>query len=156
MTAGTFPPIADLLPHGPPMVLLDGVVADTTTSLTTSVMLGAGSQFVVDGEGVPAHVGIEYMAQTCGAFAGLEARRSGRPVRLGFLLGTRRYRALVPWLRIGWRLTVTADLVFREGPMGVFDCRIGHDETEIAAAQITVYQPDEAAGMPVDGVERVR
>lgn len=151
-----FPPVADLLPHGPPMVLLDAVIDDAAGSLTTGLTIRADSRFVSVGVGVPAHVGIEYMAQTCGAFAGLEAWRDGQPVRLGFLLGTRRYQCSVAWLPVGWRLTVTADLVFREGQMGVFDCRIRHEGAEIATAQITVYQPDDPAIAPDDGVERVR
>ena len=154
MTDRVFPAIADLLPHGPPMLLLDAVVEDAAGSLTTGVTIRPDSPFVVAGNGIPAHVGIEYMAQTCGAFAGLEAHRSGQPVRLGFLLGTRRYRASVPWLPVGWRLTVTADLVFREGQMGVFDCRIQHEGAEIATAQITVYQPDDPAKEPDNGVSR--
>lgn len=150
MTEQAFPAIADVLPHGPSMVLLDEVVENTDDSLTAAVTIRPDSPFGVAGEGVPAHVGIEYMAQACGAFAGLQAHRTGLPVRLGFLLGTRRYQALVPWLRVGWRLTVTATVVFREGQMGVFDCRIHHDETEVAAAQISVYQPDVPARDSVD------
>lgn len=153
---GVFPAIVDLLPHGPPMVLLDAVIDEATGSLTTGLTIRPDSRFVVAGAGVPVHVGIEYMAQTCGAFAGLEAHHSGLPVRLGFLLGTRRYQSSVSWLPVGWRLTVTADLVFREGQMGVFDCRIRHAGAEIATAQITVYQPDDPAVAPDDSAERVR
>lgn len=145
-----FPAVADLLPHGPPMVLLDAVVDETDASLTAAVTIRPDSPFGVAGEGVPAHVGIEYMAQACGVFAGLQAQRTGLPVRLGFLLGTRRYHASVPWLRVGWRLTVTVTAVFREGQMGVFDCRIRHEATEIAAAQITLYQPDDQASVVAD------
>ena len=146
--------IVELLPHEPPMVLLDSVIGWQQGKLHAAVEIRPDSPFFHAGRGVPAHVGIEYMAQTCGAFAGLEAHRSGQPVRLGFLLGTRRYQALVPWLCVGWRLTVTADLVFREGQMGVFDCRIRHEGAEIATAQITVYQPDDPAQGPGDGVSR--
>jgi predicted hotdog family 3-hydroxylacyl-ACP dehydratase len=147
MIGHRLPAVAELLPHGPPMVLLDEMVEDTENSLTTALTIRPKSQFAVAGHGVPAHVAIEYMAQTCGAFAGLEAHRTGQPVRLGFLLGTRRYLAFVPWLLIGWRLTVTATVVFREGQMGVFDCLVRHEAAEIATAQITVYQPDDPASV---------
>jgi predicted hotdog family 3-hydroxylacyl-ACP dehydratase len=153
MMGQAFPAVADLLPHGAPMVLLDDVLDDTDASLTACVTIRPDSQFAVAGEGVPAHVGIEYMAQACGAFAGLAAHRNGLPVRLGFLLGTRRYHASVPWFRVGWRLAVTMTVVFREGQMGVFDCRVRHGATEVAAAQITLYQPDDPAGAPVAGHE---
>ena len=41
-----------------------------------------------------------------GAFAGAEALRRGEPMRIGFLLGTRRYIMHAPWFHIGERLTV--------------------------------------------------
>jgi predicted hotdog family 3-hydroxylacyl-ACP dehydratase len=150
MIQQAFPAIAGLLPHGPSMVLLDAVVEDTGDSLTAALTIGPDSPFGVAGEGVPAHVGIEYMAQACGAFAGLRAYRTNVPVRLGFLLGTRRYQAFVPWFRVDWRLTVTAAVVFQEGQMGVFDCRIHHAGTAVAVAQLSVYQPDDPVNASVE------
>jgi predicted hotdog family 3-hydroxylacyl-ACP dehydratase len=151
MIEPAIPAVAQLIPHGEPMVLLDEVIDSTADRLTAIVTIRPDTRFVQADRGVPAHFAIEYMAQACGAFAGLETHRLGRPVRIGFLLGTRRFQAFASWLRVGWRLTVTAALVFREGQMGVFDCRVCHDATEIAAAQITVYQPDDPASMPIDG-----
>jgi predicted hotdog family 3-hydroxylacyl-ACP dehydratase len=145
MMMDAFPPVAELLPHAPPMVLLDQVVGRTDDEVTAQLTVRRDAPFFVTGQGIPGHVGIEYMAQACGVFAGLEARLTGRPVRLGFLLGTRRYQAFVAWLLEGWQLTVTASVVFREGQMGVFDCRIRFGEIDVATAQITVYQPDDAA-----------
>ncbi len=141
MTAA-FPPVLDLLPHGPELMLLDHVLAKDADGIAVAVGIRPNSLFMVAGRGVPAHVGLEYMAQTCGAFAGLEARARGETVRVGFLLGTRRYRAARPWFAIGERLEVAARLVLRDGPMAVFDCRIDAGGTELAAAQLTVYQPD--------------
>lgn len=155
MTGQAFPAIAGLLPHGPSMVLLDEVLAATDDMLAAAVVIRADSPFGVAGEGVPAHVGIEYMAQACGAFAGLQAHCTGLPVRRGFLLGTRRYQAFIPWFRVGWRLTVTVVAVSREGQMGVFDCRIRHDGTEVATAQVSVYQPDAPTDAPTrEAVDR--
>nr|WP_294527583.1 hypothetical protein [uncultured Rhodopila sp.] len=140
--AAAFPPIAELLPHAPPMVMLDAVIGHTAESLTAGLTIRADAPFFVPDSGVPCHAGIEYMAQACGAFAGLEAHLAGKPVRLGFLLGTRRYQGFVAWLPEGWHVTVTATVVLREGPMGVFDCRIRHGEDDVAMAQLTLYQPD--------------
>jgi len=148
--AEVFPLIDALLPHAHPMILLDAVLGSDAESLTTALTIRPDSRFAVVDEGVPAHVGIEYMAQTCGAFAGLEALRAGQPIRLGFLLGTRRFEASVAWFRAGWHLQVTVTVVFREGQMGVFDCRIRHEDNVVATAQITVYQPDEASGGTID------
>jgi predicted hotdog family 3-hydroxylacyl-ACP dehydratase len=40
--------------------------------------------------GVPNYVGIEYMAQSIAALAGVEARLDHEGIRVGFLLGTRK------------------------------------------------------------------
>ncbi len=142
------PPVPGLLPHGPDMTLLDRVTARHPDSVTVAVEIHAGSPFGVAGHGVPAHVGLEYMAQACGVFAGLQARARGEPVRVGFLLGTRRYLASRPWFADGETLEVTARLVLRDGPMAVFDCRISAGGGMLASAQLTLYQPDPARGEP--------
>ena len=48
-----------------------------------------------------AWVGLEYMAQAIGAYAGYTARLRGEPVRIGYLLGTRRYECKPAKLRLG-------------------------------------------------------
>jgi len=136
-------PIADLLPHAPPMVLLDSVLGWDKDRLVAAVAIRPGIPFFQPGRGVPAHVGIEYMAQACGAYAGLEALESGERVRIGFLLGTRRYVANVDWFEEDRQLAVSVVEVFRDGSMGVFDCTILSEGHELATAQLNVYQPDE-------------
>jgi predicted hotdog family 3-hydroxylacyl-ACP dehydratase len=150
MTTGpTYAP-QDLLPHGPPMVLLDEVVEWTETTVTACLSIGAQTPFFEAGLGVPAHIGIEWMAQTCGLFAGLEAKTNGETVRVGFLLGTRRYQAVRPWFAEGERPVVFAQLVFREEGMAVFDCRIDVDGVGAANAQLTLYQPEDGAAVISD------
>jgi predicted hotdog family 3-hydroxylacyl-ACP dehydratase len=85
------------------------------------------------------------MAQTCGLFAGHEAKLAERPVVLGMLLGTRRFQAQQAWFGIGQRFVVRAELVLREGGMGVFQCSVAAtDGRELASAQLTTYQAAEA------------
>ncbi|MDR3439090.1 hotdog family protein [Telmatospirillum sp.] len=139
------PKPADLLPHAPPMVLLDEVVGWTDDTVRAAVAITPDTPFFQPGHGVPAHVGIEWMAQTCGLYAGLEAMRAGLPVRLGFLLGSRRYKAVRAWFVDGERLTITVRLIFRESGLAVFDCKISTSDTDVATARLTVYQPDEAS-----------
>ena len=59
--------------------------------------------------GVPAWAGIEYMAQTIAAHAGLEARARGEPPAIGFVIGTRAYSTSVEEFPNGSRLTVTVE-----------------------------------------------
>lgn len=137
-------PIEDLLPHARPMLLLDEALTCDAEGASAAVTIHPGHLFARD-QGVPAHVGIEFMAQTCGIWAGGAAKREGRQAaRLGFLLGTRRYKAIGPFFAFGERLEIAVRLVFRDQGMGVFDCRITDAGGEVLAeAQLSVYQPDE-------------
>jgi predicted hotdog family 3-hydroxylacyl-ACP dehydratase len=138
--------MAALLPHAGAAVLLDEVLVSTDTGLSAGVTIGPGSPFHRD-NGVPVHVGIEYMAQACGAFSGLRAVRCGGSPRMGFLLGTRRYLATRAWFVDGERLEVAVDLVYRDDELGVFDCLIRSGHEVIATAQLIVTEPKDVAGL---------
>lgn len=138
--------VTDLLPHAPPMVLLDEIIGWNQGQISVALVIRPGIPFFVDAKGVPAYVGLEYMAQACGVYAGIEGRNLGQPIRLGFLLGTRNYHSATDWFRPGQRLVIDANEVFRQELMGVFDCRISREGTKIASAQLNVYQPEETDG----------
>jgi len=142
----SLPPLETLLPHAAPMLLLDEAVACDAESARAAVTPTPEHLFATP-QGIPAHVGIELMAQTCGLWAGALARRDGGTVRLGFLLGTRRFTARTDWFRFGERLEISARLVFRDQGMGVFECRIDDAAGDVLAeAQLNVYQPDSEEG----------
>lgn len=133
-------PVSALLPHRDPMMLLDEVVQWDGQTLTVQVTIRPTSLFLEDG-GVPAEVGIEYMAQACGAFVGVQAREAGEPVRIGFLLGSRHYRLYRGRFAVGDRLLVSVSPVFRDEAMATFEGRIEIGAELAAEAQLTVYQP---------------
>ena len=135
-------PVQHLLPHAPPMVLLDEVLGYDDTGVHAAVTIGAGHPFLI-GDSVPAHVGIELMAQACGAFAGVEALAAGEPVRPGFLLGTRRFEARVPCFHLGDRLEISVRVALRDDQMACFDCEIRCAGALLAEARLNVYQPKE-------------
>lgn len=139
-------PIAELLPHAAPMILLDAVIEYDATALRARVEITASSVFAT-ADGVPSYVGLEYMAQACGAHAGALAREAGAPVRVGFLLGTRQYRAHRPHFRVGDRLTVSVQLAYSDSEMGSFACRIEAEDALAAEAQLNVIQPREGHPM---------
>ena len=139
-------PMESLLPHAAPMLLLDEALSHGEDSVTTRVTIRPDHPFAGP-EGVPGHIGIELMAQTCGAWAGINARKHDEPVRVGYLLGTRRYTVDRSWFRFGDVLDIEAQLLFRDQGMGVFHCRIMIEGKMVAEAQINVYQPNG------DGVE---
>jgi predicted hotdog family 3-hydroxylacyl-ACP dehydratase len=133
--------IDKLLTHRPPMLLIDKVVAYDDASVVASLRVTESSPFLTP-EGVPGHVALEYMAQACGAYAGAMALDAGEPVKIGFLLGTRLCKVLVPWFRIGDLLFISASIVFHDEQLAAFDCKIEIDGQLAAEAQLKVYQPD--------------
>ncbi len=136
------PSVVDLLPHKPPMVLLDELTHAEPMYVETCVTICDNSPFYQETLGVPVHVGLEYMAQACGVYAGLESRAHGKEIRMGFLLGTRNYSATIQAFKLGDTLTVTAREVLRQDQMGVFDCTILLVGALVAQAQLTTYQAD--------------
>jgi len=142
----SLPDIRELVPHAGPMVLLDRLVAVGEESLCAEVVIDQDTVFF-DGSGVGAWVGVEYMAQAVAAFAGYEARQRGEPVKVGFLLGSRRYECSQPHFAYGSTLHVHVQRALQgENGLGAFGCRIedAADPTGIAlaSATITVFQPD--------------
>jgi predicted hotdog family 3-hydroxylacyl-ACP dehydratase len=141
----TLPDIRSLIPHTGPMVLLDRVVAADEENLCAEVRIRADSLFF-DGSGVGAWVGLEYMAQAIAAYAGFTARLRGEPVKLGFLLGARRYECSRPMFALGSVLHVHVRRVLQsESGLGSFECRIDNDRKQrLATATLTVFQPADA------------
>jgi len=138
MTA--FPPIAEVIPHRPPMLLLDRIVEFTPEkSVTCEVRIRGDAPFVEDG-GVPAVVGIEYMAQSVAAFAGLSARADGKGVRIGLLLGCREMTLAIDAFAVGDTLTVNARRTWGETDLGHFSCNVQRGAETLATAILTVYQ----------------
>lgn len=140
-------PIGTLLPHAGRMILLDQVVGFTDTAIEVALSIRPDNPFFEVGKGIAAHIAIEWMAQACGAFVGLEAKREDRPVRVGFLLGTRNFKASRAWFREGESLLVHAELVFRDGETGVFDCTLRSPDQVEAHAQLTLHQPADLAAV---------
>lgn len=138
------PDIRELVPHSGAMSLLDRFLAADDDTLTAAVEIDDASMFCHDGA-VGAWVGVEYMAQAVAAHAGYLARERGEAVRVGFLLGTRRYVCAQPAFAVGSLLHIHVQRALQgDNGLGAFECRIndGIDGRELASATITVFQPD--------------
>jgi 3-oxoacyl-[acyl-carrier-protein] synthase-1 len=143
----SLPLIKNLVPHGGTMLLLDQVLSADQDSLSARVTITPDSLFC-DGAAVGAWVGIEYMAQAVAAHAGYCARLRGEPVKVGFLLGSRRYQVACARFEIGQSLTVRVRRALQsESGLAAFECRIDGDDDgaadaqALASATVTVYQP---------------
>lgn len=138
-------PVERLLPQAHPMILIDEIVGCEPARVCAGVAVRSGAPFFQEGCGIAAHIAIEWMAQTCAALIGIESLEAGRPVGLGLLLGTRNFKATVPWFRVAERFIVTGCIAYRDQQMAVFDCTVVRDPgaEEVAAAQLTTYQPED-------------
>ena len=132
--------VADLIPHSGCMVLLDRIIDYDDQGLTAELAVRGDGLLGGDDNYVPAWAGIEYMAQAIAAFAGMTATQAGEPIRLGFLLGTRRYNSNVAAFKVGATLTIRVKKIMQDDNLGVFDCRIQGANVEVAA-NLNVYQP---------------
>ncbi|HEY0490518.1 MAG TPA: hotdog family protein [Telluria sp.] len=139
----TLPGIRDLVPHSGPMVLLDRVLAADDETLCAEVTIRPGSVFC-DGSGVGSWVGMEYMAQAVAAHAGYLALQRGEAVKVGFLLGTRRYETSRPAFAVGSVLHVHVRRALQgDNGLGAFECRIEDAAGGVAAsATVTVFEPE--------------
>lgn len=139
--------IRSLLPHSGRMVLLDRLLFADAEELRAEVTIRIDSLFCQP-HGVPAWVGVEYMAQAIAAYAGYSAKQRGEGVKIGFLLGTRRYEAGCAEFAIGSVLQVQVQkLLQADNGIGSFECHIRASTSmqQLASATITVFQPADAA-----------
>jgi predicted hotdog family 3-hydroxylacyl-ACP dehydratase len=147
----TLRPVTDLVPHRDGMLLIDELIDDSFEVVKAGVTVRADHLFMQP-QGLPAWVGVELMAQTVAAWAGLRRLERGEQIQLGFLLGTRKYECDVPFFPVGARLvmSVRQELVSEQG-LAVFVCSIellpagGSAWNEpgrvIARASVNAFQP---------------
>lgn len=136
--------IEQVLPHRSPMILLDNFIEAGADYAVCKVTIAEHSQFY-DGvsQTVPAYVGIEYMAQTIAAYAGASNLAKGGAIKIGFLLGCRKYQPEVTAFTLGTELTITAtELVTEDNGLSVFDCSIMQQQQLLVSARLNVFQPD--------------
>ena len=138
-------PLEDLLPHRPPMVLIDGVESFDAAAmrLVARVTIREDQLFYVEG-GVPNWVAIEYMAQAAAALVGYHDKllAPDRPVRPGLMLGTRKLDLRLARFEAGKTYHIMAENVFNDADAASFACRI-EDETgeTVATATLNAYRP---------------
>jgi predicted hotdog family 3-hydroxylacyl-ACP dehydratase len=144
--------IRQFVPHAGLMCLLDRLLASGDTWLEAEVTIRPDSLFC-NGECVGAWVGIEYMAQAIAAFGGVRARSQNQAVKIGFLVGTRKYQSEWPVFPVGSQLRIRVEQEYAaDNGLSVFQCRLHCAQAEVASAAITVFQPEDPAAY-LKGVE---
>jgi len=138
-------PLEELLPHRPPMVLIDAVESFDAEAkrLVARVTIGE-NQLFFDGKGVPNWVAIEYMAQTAAALVGYYDRHvaPGQPVRPGLLLGTRKLDLKLERFEAGRTYRIAVENAFSDSDAASFVCSIEDDTgATVATANLNAYRP---------------
>lgn len=137
-----YPALRSILPHQPPMILIDELVHCSAHEVVCSLTVRDGAPFVADGQ-VPALVSIEYFAQTVAAFYGYISRDS-QQFTMGMLLGTRELELHTDYFQVGDSLTVTGQELWNGGQLAQFRCALHRGPEALALASISVLH----AGAP--------
>ncbi len=132
------PPIVELIPHRPPMLLLERVVSFEADRVVCGARPSLGCIFVREGA-IPGVATLEYMAQAAAACLAL-ARPGGRTLGArGFLVAARRFSIVRDRIDAGTELEIVARLSAALGAAASFDCSVGALGEQLASAELTVY-----------------
>lgn len=133
-----FPPVAELVPHEPPMLLVDELVEWSETKALVRATIRAGGPFVT-GERMPATILLEYMAQAIAVANGMADRMRGRSSsEVGLLLGTRELDLHVDALAVGDTLELRVACEYSDDKLARYACTAERAGELVARATINV------------------
>ena len=137
--------LEDLLPHRPPMVLIDEVESfDFEKKRLVARVTITEKQLFYTAGGVPNWVAIEYMAQAAAALVGYHDKHLAPdlPVRPGLMLGTRKLDLKLARFAAGKTYRIVAENVFNDADAASFACSIEDEAGEtVATANLNAYRP---------------
>lgn len=140
----TFPPLAELVPHRPPMLLLDALTAVEDTAVAARATIRDGAPFVEQGR-ASALLAVEFFAQAVAALFAYKARGGDTPFS-GVLLGVRDLELDVAHLHSGDVLDVACHETWASGPVAQYHCTLHRGPRRLASGSITVLRGDLAQG----------
>jgi predicted hotdog family 3-hydroxylacyl-ACP dehydratase len=141
-TVESYPGVEDLLYHDHPMILIDKMVEINEEGAVSEVVITDGRLFMKNGK-IPAYVGIEYMAQTIGLYAGAANFDMGLPPDIGFLLGGQEISLYCDFYKQGQVLKVVVKKIWDGLKLVQFECSVfdKKDNTLLMNGNINVYSP---------------
>lgn len=137
-----YPPFAELVPHEGPMVLLDEMVEWAPGSATCRLDIRSGTAFECAGE-VDTVVSIEWMAQAVAACLGYEAFKGGEGVRVGMIVGCRKFQLDRPRVCVGDALRISVDRIRGNEMISHFNCETWTGDERVAFAVLTLFHAEE-------------
>lgn len=136
-------PAIDYIPHDAGMALIENISDIAEGYIECSVKTASSYLFRDENDKIPSWTGIEYMAQTIAAYAGWMDRKDGKPVSVGFLLGSRNLTLQTDFFE-DETIYIQANLIFRNEELGSFKCLILSEDKKsiLAEAVVNVFQPE--------------
>jgi predicted hotdog family 3-hydroxylacyl-ACP dehydratase len=150
MKHDAFPDVAELIPHARQMLLLSSVIEHDPDWTKCAVDVDRSLLFRDAGGGVPAWVGLEYLAQCIAVYGALVARAKGNTPRFGFFIGGRRLQLRVDRFRPGQRLHATVHHLRGDSGLVAFDGRIqdAAGGEPLIEGRLNVYSVESPAQRP--------
>lgn len=136
-----YPPVSALVPHRPPMRLVDAIVGEVDGALVCRTEIKDDFVFLRDGQAELA-VCVELVAQSVACFAGLRDVREGRRPKAGFLVGCRSARFDGEPLRPGDTLDITVKSSWVREPAASFAGRVVRRDAVVADVEVVVVSTD--------------
>lgn len=138
----TLPPVVELIPHRPPMLLLDRVLSFEGGQVVCGARPTHACIFARQGA-IPGVALLEYMAQASAACLALERPHGAGARARGLLVSARHFSLECTEVACDTELVVVALLTAAAGPAASFACRVDSAGAKLASAELTVYLPSE-------------
>lgn len=130
-----------LLPHRPPMALIDRLLASDGTAARAEATVAPEHLFAgADGELDPIAL-IEMFAQAYAAMQGFKDQSLGKPVKEGFLVGIRRIR-IDGCARVGDRIEVEVRTIGAIDGFAVAEGTVRRGAEVLAAGSLKLWIPE--------------
>jgi predicted hotdog family 3-hydroxylacyl-ACP dehydratase len=133
-------PAASFVPHRPPMLWIDDVIAHDDETIVCRVTLRDDHVFL-DGGQAESVIIVELMAQSVAAFVGLADHKRGGVPRPGYLVAIPEARFFVPTVTSGQTIEITCARRFGDDKIASFSCVARHQNVALAEAIINVVRP---------------
>jgi predicted hotdog family 3-hydroxylacyl-ACP dehydratase len=141
-----FPPTSDLVPHSPPTLALDELVAWSPGEARLRLCVRDDTLLVRDRR-LDSVVTLELMAQAVAACLGYEAFRDGGGVRVGMVVACRRMTIARPAIAVGEPLEFTVRRLRGNDFVSTFATETrGGDGELVASATMTIVHGERPPG----------
>jgi len=141
-----------LLPHSPPMIVLDGVEDCDLDAGTLTARIKVKKDSIFYSEkigGIPSCLALEYMAQAIACFVGYHDLKDNpdKTLGIGFIMGSRKMEVFNSVYKEGELYLVKIKSLFSSDGIASFECLIVNEKNEpTATAVVNAYRPDDIDG----------